>query len=175
METFTSDPLHTGPRSVIQESALSCILYIIFTMDLPLIYDSRANKAGYEESTNKPKSTSYIDDNFILVRPFEDKTLQQALDFTIEKMEDYMANNKLQLNTQKTQLMVLTKKPARRMEIKIAANPKDIIHSPKVKILGIAIDQLLNWKFFLLDGPLSIAKQLKKRLNSLKLLKNAAT
>ena len=35
VETFTSPPLHAGPRSVIQGSALSCILYIIFTLDLP--------------------------------------------------------------------------------------------------------------------------------------------
>ena len=46
----------------------------------------------------------YIDDNFIQVSKFYGKSLQQALDWTIEQVEEYMAKNKLHLNKDKTQL-----------------------------------------------------------------------
>ena len=65
---------------------------------------------------------------------------------TIEKIETYMANNKLKLNTDKTKLMVLSKKPSRRMEIQIPTEDQPIKHSNKVKILGVEIDHTLNWK-----------------------------
>ena len=71
--------------------------------------------------------------------------------------------------------MVLTKKPSIRLDVQIPAQPKTIKHSPKVKILGLEIEQALNWKYICLDSPMSIAKQLKKIVNSLKLLSRAAT
>ena len=53
------------------------------------------------------------------------------------------------------------------MEIKIEAEPKDIKHSTKVKILGIEIEENL-------DGPMAIAKQLKTHINMLKMLTKTA-
>ena len=86
-----------------------------------------------------------------------------------------MANNKLQLNREKTQMMVITRKPATRKEIKIQAHPTNIKHSNNIKILGVDIEQSLSWKFFLMDGKRSVLKQLTTRLNSLKILKKSAT
>ena len=73
-----------------------------------------------------------------------------------------------------TKLMVLSKIPAHMLEIKIPAEPEEIVHSSKVKILGVEIDHMINWKYFLLDGTMSVCKQLKTRLNSLKLLKRSS-
>ena len=77
--------------------------------------------------SDKPKLNTYIDDNFVLVTKFDNLTLQQALDQTINKIEQYMANNMLLLNTEKTKLMVLSCKPSRRLEIKIPSEPKDLV------------------------------------------------
>ena len=175
VESFISPPLHTGPQSVIQGSALSSTLYIIFTLDLPLIFYMKSIKVKEEELSDKPKSVMYIDDNFITVTKYNNMSLQESLDETVKKLEEYMANNKLMLNTEKTKLMVLNKKPSSRKDIRIQANPKDIVHSTSLKVLGIEIDHAMNWKFFLLEGKMSIAKQLKNRLNSLKLLRRSAT
>ena len=175
VETFTSPPLHAGPRSVIQGSALSCILYIIFTLDLPLIFDSDSIQISHEESTDKPKSLTYINDNFVLVTKNSDMNIQESLDDAMRRVSEYMSNNKLLLNPDKTKLMVLTCKPARRLDARIAAQPKDIIHSAKVKILGIELEETLSWRYFLVDGPQSISKQMKTRLNMLKLLKKSAS
>ena len=60
VKMFTSLPLHTGPISVIQGSALSCVLYIIFTLDLPLIFDHQATKVEIEENSTKPKSLTTL-------------------------------------------------------------------------------------------------------------------
>ena len=67
--------------------------------------------------------------------------------------------------------MVLSRHPANRKKFFIPAVPKDIYHSRHLKILGIDIAHDLNWKFFLLDGKMSIYKQLVKRVNALKILK----
>ena len=174
VESFTSPSLHIGRRSVIQGSALSCVLYLIFTLDLRLYSTISQSQYIHEEQTNRPRSLTYIDDNFVTVSPNNDKNLQESLIETMELVTDYMANNKLMLNPDKSQLMVITKIPARRAEIQIPAAPKPIVHKSSVKILGIDIDHMISWKFFLVDGPSSISKQLKSRLNMLKLLKKSA-
>ena len=175
VESFISPSLHMGARSVIQGSALSCSLYIIFTLDLPLIFSEQSIDVRQEELSMRPKSNTYIDDNFITVTKYDNWTLQEALDITVEKIQHYMDNNRLILNKEKTKLMVLSKNAARWRDIRIHTDPEDVCHSSKLKVLGIETDQECNWKYFLLDGPMSIAKQLKTRLNSLKLLKKSST
>ena len=161
LEAYTSPPIHTGPRSVIQGSAMSCILFIIYTLDLPHIFTQTPLSTQQEESSSRPKSTLYIDDNFIHITPFEDKTLQQSIDWTITKVQSYMNNNKLKLNKDKTKLMVLTCKPAIRKDIRITTQDEDILHSPNVKILGIELEETLSWKYYLTDGPKAVLKQIK--------------
>ena len=175
VESFTSPPLNSGPRSVIQGSALSCILYIIFTLDLPLIFDSDSIKVSHEEMSDKPKSLTYIDDNFVTVTKHSGMTIQESLDDVMKRVMSYMANNKLLLNPDKTKLMVIDKKPAKRLVPKLTAHPEDNRHSTKIKILGIELEETLSWKYFLMEGPQSIYKQIKTRLNMLKILKKSAT
>ena len=44
IETFQSDFLHSGPISVCQGSTLSGLLYLIYTLDYPLIFDQSTMK-----------------------------------------------------------------------------------------------------------------------------------
>ena len=175
VESFLSDPLYIGNRSVVQGSAMSCILYIIFTLDLPTIFDENSISIQQAENTDKPTSITYIDDMFTHVTPQAGQTLQETLDQTLDQIQVYMNSNRLKLNKNKTQLMVLTKKPARRLEIEIIEEPKNIKHSNSVKILGVEFEQTLNWRYYLLDSPKAIAKQLKSRVNLLKMLTKSAT
>ena len=177
LEGYTSPPLHTGPVSVIQGSSMSSLLFIIYTLDLPYIFYDDKLSIQQEEASTRPKSILYIDDNVIHITPFQTYNLQQAVDWTISKVHNYMNANKLKLNKDKTKIMVLSKNPATRNSIKIVTpdNQDDILHSSKLKILGIEIEETLNWKYYLTDGPQSILKQIKTRLNSLKLLKRYST
>ena len=54
VESFISEPLLIGRRSVVQGSAMSCILYIIFTLDLPLVFDEESLSIHQAETTSKP-------------------------------------------------------------------------------------------------------------------------
>ena len=111
LEGQTSYQLSIGPRSEVQGSGLSCVLYLIFTLDLPLIFHpDRISVAESQHSLN-PGSTLYVDDNFVLVKKQPNTTLQTTLDQTMRTVQKYMKNNKLSLNKEKTQLMVLSKKP----------------------------------------------------------------
>ena len=60
------------------------------------------------------------------------------------------------------------------MDVQIDALPEPIKHKPHIKILGIEIDEKISWRFFLQDGPQAISKQLKTRINLLKILKKSA-
>ena len=110
LEGYNSYPLTTGPRSVVQGSGLSCILFLIFTLDLPLIfYEEKITIQEIDDSTS-PDSTTYIDDNFVMVKEKPNEDLQTTLNNTIDKIEKYININLLSLNRGKTQLMVLSKK-----------------------------------------------------------------
>ena len=80
VESFLSDPIHIGNRSVVQGSAMSCILYLIFTLDLPTIFNENSISIQQAESSNKPTSITYIDDMFTHVTKQPGQTLQQTLD-----------------------------------------------------------------------------------------------
>ena len=63
VDTFQSDTLNTGPLSVCQGSTLSGLLYLIYTLDYPLIRNERKlSIKEYDEST-KPKTTTFVDDS----------------------------------------------------------------------------------------------------------------
>ena len=104
-----SYPLHIGPRSVIQGSGISSILYMIFTMDLPLIHEETNTSIPNILESSNPDSLTYIDDNFVLVKKKPNHTLQESLDITIARIEDYMAQNLLALNIEKTHMVILIK------------------------------------------------------------------
>ena len=123
VETFISPPLHLGPRSVTQGSTLSCVLYIIFTLDLPLTFSKDSILVQKEEESSNPKSATYIDDNFVMVTANNGYTLQQSFDNAVDTDDKYMANNKLMLNRENTKLMVMTKNPSIWKDIRIPAEP----------------------------------------------------
>ena len=52
VKSFPSDPLAIGPQSVTQGSSLSCMLYIIYILDIMGIYHDRKHSPA--KSTQKP-------------------------------------------------------------------------------------------------------------------------
>ena len=87
LEAYTSPPLHTGPISVIQGSSISALLFIIYTLDLPFIFYDNKMTIQQEELCPRPKSILYIDDNIIHITPFEGRTLQESVDWTITRVQ----------------------------------------------------------------------------------------
>lgn len=82
----------------------------------------------------------------------------------------YMDANNLALNPEKTQIFVITKKPELRKEIELKVGDKIIQHKRTINILGITVNDQLNWNDHILQGPKSLASQIKNRTNILRKL-----
>ena len=64
----------------------------------------------------------------------------------ILKIEQYAINNKLSVNTNKTQVMLVSKDKQMKENFQINFKGKLVKHSAKVTILGNIFNDQLNWK-----------------------------
>ena len=63
LEGTLSNELHSGPFSVIQGSVLSCLHFLIYTLDIPLLFlEARLNLEEYIKKNNTLKPTTFVDD-----------------------------------------------------------------------------------------------------------------
>ena len=166
-----SNTLHIGNRSVIQGSVLSCILYLIYILDITSIFHNTQHKVEDTDNCNKPAAQSFVDDVMMTIQKEEHTPLQQTIEATITRMETYMQANKLSLNRDKTQLMILNRDPSQKSLVSIPATPVDITPKKSLKFLGVTIAETMDWKIFLLDGKSSLYTQLKTRLSAIKKLR----
>ena len=90
IEGTESDKLHSGPMSVVQGSVLSCLLYLIYVMDLPLVFQDKRLSTQEEELTREPKSTTYVDDMTTTITMKKEMNYQLQIDNTMNKLTDYM-------------------------------------------------------------------------------------
>ena len=123
------------------------------------------------EDTEEPRSVGYVDDNFITITKQSNITLQETLNRAVIKIGNYMANNRLHLNTDNTKMMIITSNPAIRKDTILVTDKEIVKHSNSMKILGLEISHDLNWKYFLNDSKQSLLKQLRTRINALSILK----
>ena len=167
-----SNSLHIGDKSVIQGSVLSCILYLVYILDIPSLFHDKQHMVEETDNCDKPAAQTFVDDIMVTIQKETNKELQESIAATITKIETYMQANKLSLNRDKTQLMVINKEPILKSVISIPARPKNITPKKSLKFLGVTLAETLDWKTFLLDGPSSLYSQLKTRLSALKKLRS---
>ena len=92
----------------------------------------------------------------------------------MDKFEQYMSSNKLLLNRDKTQLVIITQNPDLRNKLFLTAAPKNVTPIRGFIYLGIEISDNLKWNYFLEDSKQNLITALKKRLKALRLLKKFA-
>ena len=172
VDTFTS--LHCNPMSVIQGSGLSCLFYLIYTLDLPIIFHSKV-KTTLEDAVNKDdtEATTYIDDTTVNMTKEDGISMQQTLNDNIYRLNKYMSANKLSMNNDKTKFMIISKEKETYSNVNIPAEPTDIKDSDNIKLLGVEISADMRFNYFLSDSKLSIYKQLTSHLNALKIMKKS--
>ena len=147
IDIFSSDLLLVGPTSVTQGSTLSCILYLIFIMDImdifhnkphkPLLYKECSTKTSKTENGCAPiNAKTYVDDNIVHTRHKEGQTLKEAVINTIKRIQDYTNSNCLALNPDKSKVMLLTNKQTLKDNFNIQIGDKTIKHQNKLLILG---------------------------------------
>ena len=91
---------------------------------------------------------------------------------------NYMTNNRLKLNDDKTHLLVMSTQQKRaRGNINVSiSTPTEIIQPIKSeKLLGIYIHENMKWSEYVQDNDQSLIKQLTSRLSALKLISRLAS
>ena len=99
--------------------------------------------------------------------------MQETIENSIDTIENYMQSNKLALNRNKTQLILLGRKNTPKSQVCISTVPEDIIPKLTLKFLGVTLSEDLHWKKILTDGNKNLFSQLKTRISVIKKLRSS--
>ena len=110
----------------------------------------------------------YVDDGAYSFGHSDPAVVSTVLGEKYNQLEEWMNNNKLVINPDKTHIMVIGSKKAARDQISIVAGDCCIKPTETEKLLGGQIHQSLKWNQHLAEGKSSLLKQLTSRNNGLK-------
>ena len=120
-----------------QGSILGPLLFLCFVNDLPEIFDKNC------------EFLSYADDTQLIVTAENIQSLKNKIEDVIDLAQRWYTKNGLKNNSDKSKVLVISNKkkkiPKFNIKIKINGNLKFIKPKNSIKILGIHVDQHLNW------------------------------
>ena len=173
-----------------QGSILGPILYILFTNELPDIVQEHLGEgldvAGHVQQggehdglpgftiacTECGSICCYADDTTYSTSSKDPQQLTERLSSKYLVVAEFMLNNRLKLNDEKTHLMVMTTSQYRRknsnLSVEIRTPTEVILPTKTEKLLGALVNQDLKWAEHILLGEDALVKGLAKRLGDLK-------
>ena len=120
--------IHHG---VPQGSVLGPFLFLLYINDL-------------HNCINHSSTFHFADDTNLLNISENYKILQKNVNHDLKSLQDWLLSNKISLNKDKTELIYFHKARSNiPIDLKIKMNGKRLIHSSKIKYLGIYIDETL--------------------------------
>ena len=120
----------------------------------------------------------FADDSTYSVASHDQDTLKQKLNERYTILADYMNNNRLKLNDDKTHLLIMTTKQRQRLvniNVKINTPTEEINPIKSEKLLGFFIQDDLKWSEYIRNNDKSLIKQLTSRINALKMVCGVAS
>ena len=114
---------------------LGPLLFVLYVNDLPLTIPSSTVR-------------QYADDTTVSAVRADKRDLEQCLENDLKAIDTWVKANKLNLNVQKTQLLVLSRRRRAQetMEVQVVVDGKELKRSSVVKCLGVMLDDKLQWK-----------------------------
>ena len=171
-----------------QGSILGPLFYTIFTNELPQViheHDCPVHQQGIDTSVFTMQCLHcggvccYPDDSTYSVRGKDPRELSDKLTKKYNVMADYLTDNKLKVNDDKTHLLVMTTRQRRRYvdtrSVSIVTPTTTISPSNVEKLLGIHIHHDMRWAEHVMNNNESLVKALSKRLAALKKISQVAS
>ena len=100
----------------------------------------------------------FADDTNLLCSDKKPKELRKKMNEDLKLIFDWLCANRLSLNVSKTEFIIFkSKRKSLKERITLKLNGVTLFESPKIKYLGIIMDDRLTWKFHIFE--------LRKKLN----------
>ena len=158
-----------------QGSVLGALLYILFVNELPEVACS--DTVGNKLNDGGESLCAYVDDSTCTITGLDPFDLSRNLANKYKQLASFFGDNKLVINNEKTQLLILGPKKYSDIRDKVVLDTGTVVISPSQtgKLLGLNIHESMKWKSHLVSGPLSLISNLSKRLNAVKRVSSNAS
>ena len=160
-----------------QGSILGPLCYILFTNDLPETVLDNTSHVHLDHMTTHCAECGglccFADDSTYSVASRDQGVLEEKLNDRYAVLANFMGNNKLKLNDDKTHLLIMSTSRKQRLvniNVKINTPTEEIKPIKSEKLLGIIIQNDLKWAEYILNNDKSLIKQLTSRLIALRMI-----